>query len=550
MPISIGVLASAITFVLFVPFAMMGVDIHHDGVPLKAAIDVASGSVIFKETFSQYGALTAWIHAGFVKAFGPGLFSIRLATVVAYAGTAFFLTRFWGLFLSKGWVWVGLALFWILPPFYTSEVVFLAWPSVIALFFQSGVAFYLGRYLSQGKRSGNSGDRDLWMAGGFSGLCFWARNPVGTVLILACLIALIFARRGLVKYTSGLILGVVVPWLVLFYQGAHQDWILQNWVWPRAWAQSKDGFNLERVLHYLVRHRNQAIFQLSVLILSGLLLRKFRHKVLPWFLGAVVFLRVGFEPWAYTSGIYSAIPLFGIFLFAYKLLKSKGEIFSNGKEPLLVFMLMITGSTWAQFYPVNDARHVYWALAPVWGIFLYWLKLWFDHVNPAAVRAMVSVFIISLVLHQGVAAAQKWMRPLGKIDHPAFKWISIEPHIADGFAPLVEYLTLLKKSEGDRPILLEGPDPLYACLSEKTLHPHTMPMVWEHNDKVEGMIQTQFTPVGVDFIHRERPWIIVQQVEQSGSAHNFLSSAASNYKKEKWIKDPTRGVEVSLWVWR
>ena len=48
----------AITSVWFSVFAFFSVDLHHDGVMLKPAMDVAAGGVVFRDTFSQYGILS------------------------------------------------------------------------------------------------------------------------------------------------------------------------------------------------------------------------------------------------------------------------------------------------------------------------------------------------------------------------------------------------------------------------------------------------------------------------------------------------------------
>ena len=58
------------TAALFASFAPLGVDAHHDGLMLKTAMDVQAGQRLFRDTFTQYGPLTTWIHAGALALWG------------------------------------------------------------------------------------------------------------------------------------------------------------------------------------------------------------------------------------------------------------------------------------------------------------------------------------------------------------------------------------------------------------------------------------------------------------------------------------------------
>ena len=63
--------------ILFVAgyFAQMDPDWHHDGILFKPAIDVASGLSLFRDTFSQYGALTTYLHATALHLFGKHFYT-------------------------------------------------------------------------------------------------------------------------------------------------------------------------------------------------------------------------------------------------------------------------------------------------------------------------------------------------------------------------------------------------------------------------------------------------------------------------------------------
>jgi hypothetical protein len=73
------------TFCIFYPFASIGIDSHHDGIMLKPAMDILSNQILFRESFTQYGALTTYIQSLFLGVFGATLKVLKLSTVCMYA---------------------------------------------------------------------------------------------------------------------------------------------------------------------------------------------------------------------------------------------------------------------------------------------------------------------------------------------------------------------------------------------------------------------------------------------------------------------------------
>src|SRR4051812_34011468 len=81
LPISVFI----VTFAVYYPFSLIGVDPHHDGIMLKSAMDVLSGQVLFRDTFDQYGALTTYLQAFSLFSFGASLKVLKISTVFFYA---------------------------------------------------------------------------------------------------------------------------------------------------------------------------------------------------------------------------------------------------------------------------------------------------------------------------------------------------------------------------------------------------------------------------------------------------------------------------------
>ena len=95
-----------------------GFDSHHTGLMYKGALDVASGKALFRETFTQYGALTTYIQALFLLIFGKRVTSILLATALFYALDFLLLYRISRRFLCRTLSLVGTGITVFLAPFY------------------------------------------------------------------------------------------------------------------------------------------------------------------------------------------------------------------------------------------------------------------------------------------------------------------------------------------------------------------------------------------------------------------------------------------------
>jgi 4-amino-4-deoxy-L-arabinose transferase-like glycosyltransferase len=76
-------------------FLTLDADPHHDGIMLKPAVDVANGEILFKQMFTQYGALVTFLQALALGIFGKYLIVIRLLTAFFYAIIATVIWMIW-----------------------------------------------------------------------------------------------------------------------------------------------------------------------------------------------------------------------------------------------------------------------------------------------------------------------------------------------------------------------------------------------------------------------------------------------------------------------
>ncbi|MBI5619509.1 glycosyltransferase family 39 protein [Candidatus Gottesmanbacteria bacterium] len=327
----------ALTAIIFGYFSLFYVDIHHDFIMFKPAVDAARGKMIFRDTFVQHGALTTIFQAAGVKLFGEYLAVIRLQTVFFYVATIAVLYLVWRKFLSVRQATVAV-IFWIaLAPFYTL-MPFQPWSSVYSLFFQS-VALLLFLKFCEKERLGY-----LLFTGIAAGLTFWSRTPVGVFLVGA--IALFFPLltvMGVIRWKKGLrfllwlvlgvLIGIVPVLLWLANAGALRDWWLQSIVYGHEFAKVTRG---------------TAFLQ----IIKSLAISRYWTKL-------------------YVYGIWLTIPLATL-----SIVVREGMTLLGRKQPLASLSVRLFGAglillaSWMQYYPVTEEGHFFWAATPMIGFFL------------------------------------------------------------------------------------------------------------------------------------------------------------------------------------
>lgn len=132
-----------LTFLVAAYYSVFDVDPHHDGAIFKPALDVSMGVMLYRDTFSQYGALFTLLTAAGLKIFGPYLLVLRLMAAFFYGLVAVMLWLL-GERLLPRWLTSLVVLLWIGVAGYIGGW-FLAWSSIYALFFQLAAVYFLLR---------------------------------------------------------------------------------------------------------------------------------------------------------------------------------------------------------------------------------------------------------------------------------------------------------------------------------------------------------------------------------------------------------------------
>ena len=342
-------------FVWFGIFAICGVDDHHDGLVLNAAMEVASGKVLFRDSFFHYGLLQPYFFAGFLKVFGEYLIVLKLLTVAAYAFTAVLTYVIWKSLMPRLMA-ILTVLFWLyLAPFYYLFSFMHIWSSVFAALGMMLCEYAMMRYFRTGA------GKCLFGAGVAAGCVFGFRQPVGFFTIVAVLIFLgveaaaprqrDWRRMGreymLFSAGAGVVLGLGAWYLLA--NGAWSAWYEQTVAYPAQWQAS--GFRASNVLEH-------------------------------------------FFP---TNWFFRILPVLTLTVGACQLGKAAGRDQLEYPDRMLLLLAALGMASWPQYYPITCPRHLFWSAIPMLG-FYPWVLNWTAERFSEPVRRRILGFAFPVVL--------------------------------------------------------------------------------------------------------------------------------------------------------
>ena len=486
-----------VTVLWFSVFAVSRIDMHHDAVMLKPAIDVAAGKVIFRDTFCQYGALAVWLQALAVKLFGGELIVILFLTVLFYGGIAVLADSF-------PFRLVHLALFWGMAPFYIAPMH--PWSSVYALFFMLLSTEFLLRFL----------EKEHWLgpalAGVFAACAFLARHPCGVVSFGAGATALTLAAcylkrkwRCLGIFSAGYVAVLALFALYLSLVGAWSDYLRQCFGFVGAFALDRGGDKW--------------------VTMCG--------RLFPIFDG-----------WFPVDIFYSLLPLVCIAAGFRAFFVLTGD--RKAERLRMVQYLTVTVAalaSWHQYYPVPCVRHLYWAAIPMFGVFsLVCDRLWRRTRRRMQCRAAAAVLCLLAAFPVGARVcygAAPFLRDLGSrrsIDLPGVRHLLLsdtEREVLEG----------LKRAYSEQPpeIRARGvfnytPDAVLSVALPETKFKHPMFVNW--NDYLRNSYNYEDYPRrSMEYILTHRPAVVTpREFELPGYR---LSYCGEIYGRQYWFYSPT-----------
>jgi len=436
LPISIFL----VTIVISGYFSTIGVDLHHDGVLAKPAMDVASGRMLFRDTFTQYGALTTIIHAVSLSIFGKYLITLKFTTAFFYGLISILLCLILKKILPKLMVFICLITWILIAPYYVWT--FLIWSSVYALFFQLlGVWLLL---ISFEKKS----NKFIFLGGVSTALVFWCRQPVGISMFLAVIAFYIYLyflkkidtkelKKCLFNYIIGNILinALFIIWLAANH--ALIDWWKQSILYAFFWAQRSSG-------------------------------------------GLTNFIRAPF-PRSINSviSIWSLLPIATICV-----------LIRNSKNQIISLLAFVGLASWLQYYPIACIRHLYWGGTPMLGLcalFIYQIVNDFFFNNSKIPRNIIKyltiiIFVIIFLPDAGYRIAkglEKINRRYYFVDHPdILKNIRLTKEEANFYTNTYQKIEKYFNDHPNGNVITNGPDALCLTFDSRIKNFHPMYVNW------------------------------------------------------------------------
>lgn len=493
-------LLSASLVVLLVPLARLGVDQHHDGIMLKPALDVLSGQVLFRDTFTQYGALTTYLQAVALW-IQPRLLSIRLLTVAAYAVTLFFLYASWRMILPRSLTVVSCVLFILFIPAYEKDYwnneywLLLPWSSVYAMMFQSIVLYAMFRII-RGEQP------RLWgMVLGLACACvFWCRQPVG-VIMAGCIIVIWPAlhwtnwappgqsKRSIVVSILGGFVAVNALMLGdILINGAWSEWCYQNLVWPSRWSASMEWSKSLKLSVHPATGAGLLVLLVAAAVPS--LVKKFRpglsaRGLLAYYLCLGVVLAWQYD-WllraaAMREGGWSALFPLVILVQAVSSVTSAFTTRDTLKVPEYYLVATLAGislGSLLQYYPMADPLHLLWALAPAFGLITFVFWRWSGWPAPVVAVALAAAFLPSAYM-KAQSTTRILALPGVTLTRPAVLRGMIVPAAqARSYETIAATLSLILQHQPDIPSALIGNGALFLCFANNHANPSPYYVTW------------------------------------------------------------------------
>jgi hypothetical protein len=530
----IGLLSAAALMAWLFPFAHLGIDPHHDGIMLKPALDVLSGQTLFRDTFTQYGALSTYLQVLALR-LQPSLLTLRLMTVGMYGISLFILYAAWRLILPRSLTIVACALFILFLPGYEKNWlnqywILLPWSSVHALMFQSIALYALLNVVRQEQAA-----RWAVMLGLATACIFWCRQPAGILTAGALLVIWLAlswtgwkpvneSPRRIMNGILGGFFGVHLLILGgIWLSGAGPAWWYQNFVWPGKYA-SLVGDALWRSFSRDFLHPAAAGQLLGVLlavmlpgILSRLGPRLSSRFVVVWYVGVGIVLA-----WQWTwlrpvldlrAGGWTLLLPAVLILLA---LASLGQGFAGRNRPKPAdYHLVAAGAALSlcslvQYYPVADTWHTTWALAPTFGLIVFAGWRWSGWPASFTVGLVIAAFLPSLCTR--IEAARRALaEPSVTLASPAvLRGMQVPPAQARMFTEIATLLDRVLKARPDIPSALVGNDALYLCFTPNRTNPVPYYVTWggltDHDVDLQRWTQILRTRSLIFFLKPDWSW--------------------------------------------
>lgn len=448
-----------ITFTIAGFFSTIGTDPHHDGIMIKPSLDVSRGQMLFKDSFTQYGALTTIIQATAIKIFGEYLIVIKLTTAFFYALISVIMYSVWSKILNKSLSFLSCLILIFIAPYYV--LTFLPWSSVYALFFECLTIYFVLKYLEKNNL------KFIFWSGISVGLTFWCKQNVGGYIVFASLLSFILIKKLnnnkkikifplIIKFIQGgIIISLpILTWIII--NGAFIDWWKQSITFAFLFIEKKSSISLIN-----------SLFPASIGVLS----------------------------------IWTIMPIATIIVFLIEAFKKRANL-------ILIVISIFSLFSWLQYYPVTCLRHVYWAATPMVGIIIYLFfklsKSIFKNKNN--LKYLFLFFLICLIFFPDIKyridnGLKKYNQNYSYLENPKILYgMKLTIDETNFYKKTYEEILNYKNKYGDVNLITTSPNALYLTF-EKSKNFHPMYVNWGNS------IYPDYTIIKDKYIKDNQPLI-------------------------------------------
>jgi hypothetical protein len=483
------VILFVLTFTVASIFSLLSIDPHHHGLLLKPAIDVAHGQMLFRDTFTLYGALTTLLQAWAVRIFGDYLMVIQIETAFFYAMIAVCLYYIWLNILPRWLTTISVIIWLFLAPYLRYlAAAFLPWSSVYALFFQLFSLLLVLHALRKQSRV------MTMLAGGVAVLTFWCKQPVG---ICHCASLIFFLA------TTPLITGQ--PW-----KKAMTDCAFFITGIVAASAPFFVWLALNGAIHDMYLQSIKAAFFLGEQI-SDIPYAPFASSSHNLFVRILMALFAFNQTASHNSVLWSFLPVVCLTLLAMLAVKRWRNRDSVSNQLPLYGLLLVSLASWMQYYPFPCVRHCYWAATPMIGLLSY--GTW--QLCSSLKKKNTQIIIVCVILASafgydiGVRIYNGYLKITyynEKIEEPKVLYgMYVPAYDAETFKIINRTLHNAFKKNSPHYLVNLTWDPLYLTFvgPQRNFHPlHGSPDVWNRN------IYPEYRKLRSEFIDTKHPLVL------------------------------------------
>ena len=433
-------------------FALIDIDPHHQGIMFKPALDVAHGQMLFRDTFTQYGALTTLLQAWALRMFGDYLAVIQLQTAFVYGLISLCLWYLWARILPNWLTTVSVFIWLSVAPYF--DLTFFPWSSVYALFFQLLSLLLLFRALELRNRL------VIFFSGMVTVLAFWCRQPVGVFhcfsMIFFLATAPLITRQpwknsltDCMAFVAGIVMSSLPFLLWLYLNNAVHDMYLQSFKLAFFFGV-RDSYSSKELFEHILRS------------LFPILQDQPDYSNIMWSLPPAV--------------CWSLCAILGI-----KFLRKT----DYDKLYLPLYGLTVVSlASWLQYYPASDLRHWYWAATPMFGLvsFCAWHALRNKKIQS---RVIITCVVLAAVFgmetarrifsgYEKIRLAEKMSKELPMV----MRGMLVPPDTAARYTSMSNVLDSIVRKDPSHTLLYIGTDALYPTFSRQRKNIHPMYVDW------------------------------------------------------------------------